>query len=167
MGCEVTSGPGEAKDADVGIASLRRSGPGRHLPQGREGACSVVPEAEMMTALMEEVEAYVNRLCTGPDRGTGSFNWRWAANIEYTAALAYYHKWPLMCYHAPSIAGRAWQAGCTFVCQTASVKETIQSAELPLLELSPSKPELTWIMCAIPAALTTKADWRTIISYLQ
>ena len=51
MGCEV-NGPGEAKDADVGIAA----GAGRAVIFRKGQKVRVVPEAEMFTALMEEVE---------------------------------------------------------------------------------------------------------------
>ena len=50
MGCEV-NGPGEAKDADVGIAA----GVGRAVIFRKGKKVRVVPEAEMLTALMEEV----------------------------------------------------------------------------------------------------------------
>ncbi|CAI8004307.1 4-hydroxy-3-methylbut-2-en-1-yl diphosphate synthase (flavodoxin) [Geodia barretti] len=52
MGCEV-NGPGEAKDADVGIAA----GAGRAVIFRKGEKVRVVPEADMLTALMEEVEA--------------------------------------------------------------------------------------------------------------
>ena len=51
MGCEV-NGPGEAKDADVGIAA----GAGRAVIFRKGQKVRVVPEAAMLTALMEEVE---------------------------------------------------------------------------------------------------------------
>ena len=51
MGCEV-NGPGEAKDADVGIAA----GNGRAIIFRKGEKVRVVPEAEMLSALMEEVE---------------------------------------------------------------------------------------------------------------
>jgi (E)-4-hydroxy-3-methylbut-2-enyl-diphosphate synthase len=51
MGCEV-NGPGEAKDADVGIAA----GAGRAIIFRKGEKVRVVPEAEMLTALMEEIE---------------------------------------------------------------------------------------------------------------
>ncbi len=51
MGCEV-NGPGEAKDADVGIAA----GAGRAIIFRKGQKVRVVPAAEMLTALMEEVE---------------------------------------------------------------------------------------------------------------
>ena len=51
MGCEV-NGPGEAKDADVGIAA----GVGRAVIFRKGQKARVVPEAEMLSALMEEVE---------------------------------------------------------------------------------------------------------------
>ena len=51
MGCEV-NGPGEAKDADVGIAA----GAGRAIIFRKGQKTRIVPEAEMLTALMDEVE---------------------------------------------------------------------------------------------------------------
>jgi (E)-4-hydroxy-3-methylbut-2-enyl-diphosphate synthase len=51
MGCEV-NGPGEAKDADVGIAA----GAGRAVIFRKGKKVKVVPEEEMLSALMEEVE---------------------------------------------------------------------------------------------------------------
>ena len=51
MGCEV-NGPGEAKDADVGIAA----GAGRAIIFRKGEKARVVPEEEMLTALMEEIE---------------------------------------------------------------------------------------------------------------
>jgi (E)-4-hydroxy-3-methylbut-2-enyl-diphosphate synthase len=51
MGCEV-NGPGEAKDADVGIAA----GAGRAVIFRKGVKVRVVAEADMLTALMEEVE---------------------------------------------------------------------------------------------------------------
>ena len=50
MGCEV-NGPGEAKDADVGIAA----GAGRASIFRKGQKARIVPEAEMLAALMEEV----------------------------------------------------------------------------------------------------------------
>ncbi len=50
MGCEV-NGPGEAKDADVGIAG----GFGRAIIFRKGQKVRVVPEAEMLSALMEEI----------------------------------------------------------------------------------------------------------------
>ena len=52
MGCEV-NGPGEAKDADVGIAA----GNGRAVIFRKGQKVRVVEEADMLSALMEEVEA--------------------------------------------------------------------------------------------------------------
>jgi (E)-4-hydroxy-3-methylbut-2-enyl-diphosphate synthase len=52
MGCEV-NGPGEAKDADVGIAA----GAGRAVIFRKGVKVRVVPEADMLTALMAEVES--------------------------------------------------------------------------------------------------------------
>ncbi len=51
MGCEV-NGPGEAKDADVGIAA----GAGKAIIFRKGEKVRVVPEADMLTALMEEIE---------------------------------------------------------------------------------------------------------------
>ena len=51
MGCEV-NGPGEAKDADVGIAA----GAGRAVIFRKGQKVRVVPAEEMLSALMEEVE---------------------------------------------------------------------------------------------------------------
>jgi (E)-4-hydroxy-3-methylbut-2-enyl-diphosphate synthase len=50
MGCEV-NGPGEAKDADVGIAA----GNGRAVIFRKGKKARIVAEADMLTALMEEV----------------------------------------------------------------------------------------------------------------
>ena len=50
MGCEV-NGPGEAKDADVGIAA----GAGRAIIFRKGQKARIGPEAEMLAALMEEV----------------------------------------------------------------------------------------------------------------
>ncbi|MCI0795340.1 MAG: flavodoxin-dependent (E)-4-hydroxy-3-methylbut-2-enyl-diphosphate synthase [Chloroflexi bacterium] len=50
MGCEV-NGPGEAKDADVGIAA----GAGRAIIFRKGKKSRIVAEADMLTALMEEV----------------------------------------------------------------------------------------------------------------
>ena len=50
MGCEV-NGPGEAKDADVGIAA----GAGRAIIFRKGRKARIVPEADMLSALMEEV----------------------------------------------------------------------------------------------------------------
>jgi (E)-4-hydroxy-3-methylbut-2-enyl-diphosphate synthase len=52
MGCEV-NGPGEAKDADVGIAA----GAGRAIIFRKGRKVRVVPETEMLAALMEEVKS--------------------------------------------------------------------------------------------------------------
>jgi (E)-4-hydroxy-3-methylbut-2-enyl-diphosphate synthase len=51
MGCEV-NGPGEAKDADVGIAA----GAGRAVIFRKGQKVRVVSDTEMLTALMEEVD---------------------------------------------------------------------------------------------------------------
>ena len=51
MGCEV-NGPGEAKDADVGIAA----GNGRAIIFRKGQKARIVEEADMLSALLEEVE---------------------------------------------------------------------------------------------------------------
>ena len=51
MGCEV-NGPGEAKDADIGIAA--GAGRARIFKKGEK--VKVVPEENMLAALMEEIE---------------------------------------------------------------------------------------------------------------
>ena len=51
MGCEV-NGPGEAKDADVGIAA----GAGRAIIFRKGKKARIVDESEMLTALLDEVE---------------------------------------------------------------------------------------------------------------
>ena len=50
MGCEV-NGPGEAKDADIGIAG----GNGRAVIFRKGKKVNIVPESEMLSALMAEV----------------------------------------------------------------------------------------------------------------
>ena len=52
MGCEV-NGPGEAKDADIGIAA----GVGRAIIFRKGQKSRIVEESEMLSALMEEIEA--------------------------------------------------------------------------------------------------------------
>ena len=54
MGCEV-NGPGEAKDADVGIAA----GAGRAVIFRKGQKARVVEESQMIVALMEEVDLVV------------------------------------------------------------------------------------------------------------
>ena len=51
MGCEV-NGPGEAKDADVGIAA----GAGRAIIFRKGKKSRIVEESEMLKSLMEEVK---------------------------------------------------------------------------------------------------------------
>jgi (E)-4-hydroxy-3-methylbut-2-enyl-diphosphate synthase len=51
MGCAV-NGPGEARDADIGIAS----GKGTGLLFVRGEAVRKVPEAEIVDALMQEID---------------------------------------------------------------------------------------------------------------
>jgi (E)-4-hydroxy-3-methylbut-2-enyl-diphosphate synthase len=57
MGCEV-NGPGEAKDADVGIAA----GAGRAIIFRKGQKARIVPEADMLSALMEEVATVESEL---------------------------------------------------------------------------------------------------------
>ena len=57
MGCEV-NGPGEAKDADVGIAA----GNGRAVIFRKGQKVRVVAEADMLTALMEEVRQVASQV---------------------------------------------------------------------------------------------------------
>ena len=52
MGCEV-NGPGEAKDADVGIAA----GNGRAVIFLKGKKSRVVPESDMIDALMQEINS--------------------------------------------------------------------------------------------------------------
>jgi len=71
MGC-VVNGPGEAREADIGIAAGKEKG---HLfIKGR--VVRVVPEAEMVDALVEEARRLVDegveaRLADGPAEGLG------------------------------------------------------------------------------------------------
>ena len=55
MGCEV-NGPGEAKDADIGIAA----GVGRAVIFTKGKKTRVVEESEMLNALMEEIKKHEN-----------------------------------------------------------------------------------------------------------
>ena len=64
MGCEV-NGPGEAKDADVGIAA----GNGRAVIFRKGRKTRVVDAADMMTALLEEVDAVTAELASAPAAG--------------------------------------------------------------------------------------------------
>ena len=61
MGCEV-NGPGEAKDADVGIAA----GNGRAVIFRKGRKTRVVDAADMMTALLEEVDAVTAEMASAP-----------------------------------------------------------------------------------------------------
>ncbi|MBI4234538.1 MAG: flavodoxin-dependent (E)-4-hydroxy-3-methylbut-2-enyl-diphosphate synthase, partial [Chloroflexi bacterium] len=54
MGCEV-NGPGEAKDADVGIAA----GAGRAVIFRKGQKARVVQASDMLSALMEEVQKVI------------------------------------------------------------------------------------------------------------
>ena len=60
MGCEV-NGPGEAKDADVGIAA----GAGRAVIFRKGQKTRVVSAEDMLSALMEEVQAVAAGAATG------------------------------------------------------------------------------------------------------
>ena len=60
MGCEV-NGPGEAKDADVGIAA----GNGRAVIFRKGQKARVVDEADMLSALLEEVRAVADGVPSG------------------------------------------------------------------------------------------------------
>ena len=51
MGCEV-NGPGEAKDADIGIAA----GAGRAIIFRKGSKSRIVPESEMLETLMDEIK---------------------------------------------------------------------------------------------------------------
>ena len=57
MGCEV-NGPGEAKDADVGIAA----GNGRAVIFRKGQKARVVEEADMLSALLEEVQVVADAM---------------------------------------------------------------------------------------------------------
>jgi (E)-4-hydroxy-3-methylbut-2-enyl-diphosphate synthase len=61
MGCEV-NGPGEAKDADVGIAA----GAGRAIIFRKGRKTRIVSEADMLTALMEEVREVEAEMSINP-----------------------------------------------------------------------------------------------------
>ena len=61
MGCEV-NGPGEAKDADVGIAA----GAGRAVIFRKGQKTRVVSAEDMLPALMEEVRAVAAGVASEP-----------------------------------------------------------------------------------------------------
>ena len=61
MGCEV-NGPGEAKDADVGIAA----GNGRAIIFRKGHKARIVSEDQMLTALMEEIKKAEQEIVTSP-----------------------------------------------------------------------------------------------------
>jgi (E)-4-hydroxy-3-methylbut-2-enyl-diphosphate synthase len=63
MGC-IVNGPGEARDADVGVAS----GKGVGLVFRRGEPVRKVPEAEIVEALMAEIAAFEAEM----EQGTGS-----------------------------------------------------------------------------------------------
>ena len=62
MGCEV-NGPGEAKDADVGIAA----GAGRAIIFRKGQKARIVDEADMLSALMEEVRKVESEMVEASD----------------------------------------------------------------------------------------------------
>jgi (E)-4-hydroxy-3-methylbut-2-enyl-diphosphate synthase len=62
MGCEV-NGPGEARDADVGIAA----GPGRGLLFSRGRQIGWVPADRMVDALLEEAVKVATAKAAGED----------------------------------------------------------------------------------------------------
>jgi len=62
MGCSV-NGPGEAREADVGIAGGKKHG----LLFRKGEAVRKVPEEEMVNALMKEVEEIARKLAAGQD----------------------------------------------------------------------------------------------------
>lgn len=66
MGCEV-NGPGEAKDADVGIAA----GAGRAIIFRKGKKSKIVDESQMLTALMEEIKqvSAENQTLSGVQKG--------------------------------------------------------------------------------------------------
>ncbi|MDA1036688.1 MAG: flavodoxin-dependent (E)-4-hydroxy-3-methylbut-2-enyl-diphosphate synthase, partial [Chloroflexi bacterium] len=72
MGCEV-NGPGEAKDADVGIAA----GNGRAVIFRKGVKARVVAEADMLTALIEEVEAVAAIVAAGGEPAVRPLPQRW------------------------------------------------------------------------------------------
>ena len=66
MGCEV-NGPGEAKDADIGIAA----GPGRGLLFSKGKQIGWVPHDRLVDALLEEVERVADEIRAQGDGGEG------------------------------------------------------------------------------------------------
>ena len=61
MGCEV-NGPGEAKDADIGIAA----GVGKAVIFKKGEKARVVEESEMLNALMEEINQHEDSILNKP-----------------------------------------------------------------------------------------------------
>ena len=67
MGCEV-NGPGEARDADIGIAA----GPGRGLLFSKGKQIGWVPHDQLVEALLEEAERVAAEIRSSGDAGEGS-----------------------------------------------------------------------------------------------
>ncbi|CAN5754470.1 hypothetical protein BH18ACT15_BH18ACT15_06240 [soil metagenome] len=67
MGCEV-NGPGEARDADIGIAA----GPGRGLLFSKGKQIGWVPDDRLVDALLEEAQRLGEEIrADGADEGNG------------------------------------------------------------------------------------------------
>jgi (E)-4-hydroxy-3-methylbut-2-enyl-diphosphate synthase len=66
MGCEV-NGPGEARDADIGIAA----GPGRGLLFSKGKQLGWVPHDRLVEALLEEAERVAAEIRASGDDGEG------------------------------------------------------------------------------------------------
>ena len=67
MGCEV-NGPGEARDADIGIAA----GPGRGLLFSKGRQIGWVPHDQLVPALLEEAERVGAEIRASGDAGDGA-----------------------------------------------------------------------------------------------
>src|SRR5688500_18880657 len=67
MGCEV-NGPGEARDADIGIAA----GPGRGLLFSKGKQIGWVPHDQLVDALLEEAERVAAEIRSSGEVGEGS-----------------------------------------------------------------------------------------------
>jgi (E)-4-hydroxy-3-methylbut-2-enyl-diphosphate synthase len=67
MGCEV-NGPGEARDADIGIAA----GPGRGLLFSKGKQIGWVPHDKLVEALLEEAQRVANEIRASGEVGEGS-----------------------------------------------------------------------------------------------
>jgi (E)-4-hydroxy-3-methylbut-2-enyl-diphosphate synthase len=66
MGCEV-NGPGEARDADIGIAA----GPGRGLLFSKGKQIGWVPHDKLVEALLEEAQRVADEIRASGDVGEG------------------------------------------------------------------------------------------------